>query len=55
MLTVGIVGIGNAGSQVAALAKERLAIEEKSFTVVNIFLFKPFENTIFDGSLNKTL
>lgn len=27
MLTVGIVGIGNAGSQVAALAKERLAID----------------------------
>lgn len=27
MLTVGVIGIGNAGSQVAALAKERLAVD----------------------------
>ena len=34
MLKVSVVGIGNAGSQVAALAQEKLGIEEPKILII---------------------
>ena len=53
MLKVGILGLGNTGNQIAALAKERLGIEPNEKNILVRIVLRSLERTLTNEECNE--